>query len=374
MEDKKRIYLFANFGDWNKQPYGGGEVGNRRTLELMRKCGYEVKLVEKYKRVNNHSFLNLLLLLFRMIVNVVKFALVLLFGRRKRSIVHIVGFYGPMVYFENVLVAIAHALGYFTVYEMRGGGADLYYEDGKEKYRRNFGNIIKRADCIFSQGKENVPLIESIDPGKSIFYYPNFVMDDFIPCEYPVKPNDRINLLYFGRISATKNIEVVIDSFVELTKRYKNVYLDIVGNCPEPRYAEFIKDKIRDLGCTDRIKLFPACNHEQLKGFLRDKHFYLFPTSEPHEGHSNALTEAMAWGVVPVATRQGFNGSVIGNERLIVPDLSPSSFAGVISGVIENDDFGVLSKYVYDRVLKNYTETVACEHLKIEYDCLFDSI
>ena len=34
-----RIYLFANFGDWKKQPYGGGEVGNRRTLQLLQECG-----------------------------------------------------------------------------------------------------------------------------------------------------------------------------------------------------------------------------------------------------------------------------------------------------------------------------------------------
>ena len=28
-----RIYFFANFGNWNLQPYGGGEIGDRRTLQ-----------------------------------------------------------------------------------------------------------------------------------------------------------------------------------------------------------------------------------------------------------------------------------------------------------------------------------------------------
>ena len=27
-----RIFFYANFGNWNRQPYGGGEIGNRRTL------------------------------------------------------------------------------------------------------------------------------------------------------------------------------------------------------------------------------------------------------------------------------------------------------------------------------------------------------
>ena len=60
-----RLYFFANFGDWSKQPYGGGEVGNRRTLALLRKYKFKIILIEKYKRVPNHSVLLDLLLLYQ---------------------------------------------------------------------------------------------------------------------------------------------------------------------------------------------------------------------------------------------------------------------------------------------------------------------
>ena len=50
-----RIYFFANFGHWDRQPYGGGEIGNRHTLGMMRQAGYEVHLIEKYNRVFNHT-------------------------------------------------------------------------------------------------------------------------------------------------------------------------------------------------------------------------------------------------------------------------------------------------------------------------------
>ena len=55
---KNRIYFFANFGDWSKIPFGGGEVGNRRTLALLKKLNYDIVLIPKYIRVNDHSLIN----------------------------------------------------------------------------------------------------------------------------------------------------------------------------------------------------------------------------------------------------------------------------------------------------------------------------
>ena len=75
-----------------------------------------------------------------------------------------------------------------------------------------FDSIIKSCNCVFSQGIENYDLIDSIVVGKDKFYYPNYVMPDFVPSAYPTKPQDNINLLYFGRISDTKNVDIVLKS------------------------------------------------------------------------------------------------------------------------------------------------------------------
>ena len=338
---------------------------------MLRKYKFKIILIEKYKRVPNHSVPNMLLLLSRMVCNIVKYSLILTFGHRKGSLVHVVGFYGPMLYFEHLLVFVAYSLGYRVIYEMRGGGADLYYENGSEKYRSTFSNLINKTICVFSQGKENFRLIHNVAPKKRIFYYPNYVLDAFIPNVYPQKPNDRINFLYFGRVSKTKNVDLVIDIFEKVSQRYNDVFLYIVGNCPEPQYAESIRKKIADGGLSDRITMRPACNHEELKKILYDKHFYLFPTQEPHEGHSNALTEAMAWGVVPIATSQGFNKSVIGDKRLISSELSIDGFFSVIVNIIDNGLISDISKAVYERVKDNYTAHVVSMELEKEYEALF---
>lgn len=368
-----RIYFFANFGDWNKQPYGGGEVGNRRTLNILKRMAFKIIVIEKYKRVPTHSFVNMIVLMARAAYNVVQFTVKLLFGYRKDALVHIVGFYGPMVYFEYILVSIAYILGYRIIYEMRGGGADLYYKDGSYFYRRIFAKLVDKTECIFSQGEENYPLLQAVSPTKQIFYYPNYVMDNFMPVACPAKPNDRINFLYFGRVSKTKNVDLVVDIFERVACRHENVFLDIVGNCSEPEYAEYIKRIITYRALDTKIKMCPACDHKELKNFLSDKHFYIFPTTEPHEGHSNALTEAMAWGLIPIASAQGFNKSVIGDERLIASEFSADCFASVIMKIIDDNLIQILSEAMYHRVKNNFTEDVVGANLRKIYEQLFSN-
>lgn len=43
-----KIYHFAKFGKLNEKPYGGGEVGNRRTMQMLKELGYEVILIHRY--------------------------------------------------------------------------------------------------------------------------------------------------------------------------------------------------------------------------------------------------------------------------------------------------------------------------------------
>lgn len=367
-----RIYFFANFGNWNRQPYGGGEIGNRRTLEMMRRAGYDVHLIEKYNRVYKHTLSDAFVIVCLMVWDIIKFFCILLLGRRKNSIVHIAGFYGSTIYFERILVGISHLLGYRTIYEMRGGGAIDYYTYGTRLYRHVFAATIQQADYIFSQGMENKQLIDEIAPNKHFFYYPNCVMRVFYPDKYPNKPTDRVNLLYFGRISKQKNVDIVVETFNLLAEKFDNIYLDIVGNGTEPAYAEEIKRLINSSKHVSHITMHPVCNHDKLKEILSDKHFYLFPTTEPREGHSNALTEAMSWGLIPITTDIGFNRIIVGNDILIIDQLMPESFASVVTQLIESGDISELSKQAYERILSNYSEDIVFGKLKEEYISLFN--
>lgn len=369
---KNRIYFFANFGDWKKQPLGGGEVGNRKTLDLFRQIDdLEIKLIPKYLRVTSR---NPILIGWRMCSNVIKYTGILLLGRRRRSVVHIAGFYGNMIFFEHLLVSIARFLGYFVVYEMRGGGAVYHYEHDSDSYRRLFRKTIKKANYVFTQGLENNPLIKSCDKDARIFYYPNYVMKGFYPEVLPKKDTNTWNFIYFGRISAKKKTDLIIDVFLNLAKRIDNIHLTILGNTEEPEFLASLIQKVSETDYCSNIEFLPACGHENLKTILSRQHFYIFPSTEHREGHSNALTEAMSWGIVPFASSQGFSRSVIANDSLIVDKVEVDAFVNTIAECIANGQYDTLSHQVYERVVTNYTDEIVLSRVKQVYSEIFDSL
>ncbi len=366
-----RIYMFANFGKWKKIPFGGGEVGNRRTSHLLKKAGFQVVAISKYNSLNiANKFLKHTVSAFKMPFCVLKFFVILLFGSRK-AITHIVGFSGRMIFFELCLINIAKTLGYKVVYELRGGGATTFYEQGNKFYRRHFRLAIRKADCIFSQSTINEPLIKQLVPDADLFYYPNYVMPSFIPDSCPTKPADSLHLIYFGRIVPSKHVEIVIDTFAIVQSRFQQSTLDIIGDYLDSHYYRILKNMVAEKKMADKVKFYSACSQHQLADYLFDKHFFLLPSTEGHEGHSNSLTEAMAWGIIPITTWQGDNFNVLNNNRLIVNQLSAQDFADIVFSVVEEGSIKQLSTEVYNRVRNNYHYSMVCNQVKEKYELLF---
>jgi glycosyltransferase involved in cell wall biosynthesis len=180
-------------------------------------------------------------------------------------------------------------------------------------------------------------------------------------------------MIYFGRIAPEKNIELIINVVSKLEKQNHKCSLTILGNYSSKTkiYYENLKKLIRELNLQQIIKIVPPCNHDELKLHLKDKHLYLFPSNNPREGHSNALTEAMAWGLVPLAIDHGFNKSVINNDFLIVKELEIDLFYKKIVEIIQTKRLDELSSNIYQRVQENYTENILLKKIEKEYESLF---
>ena len=179
-------------------------------------------------------------------------------------------------------------------------------------------------------------------------------------------------MLYFGRISETKNIDIILKAMSILHDKYKNTTLSIVGDYVDENYYNSLTKYVTSNGLSSCVSFYPACNHNKLKEYLKDKHFFLFPTTEHREGHSNAMTEAMAWGLIPIATSQGFSKSVVANNELIVNELTSSAFANCVSKIIDSKMINKYSIGVYRRVLENYSSEIVQQKFKNKYDELFD--
>ncbi len=370
----KIVYFYAVLGDLNEPAFahGGGEVGNRRTLSLLESLGYKVVPIPKYPRTIGLSAYRRIC---NMCQNLWLFWRTLYNGDRNNGIVHVTGFSGPIVYWFFIIVLIAKLLRYKLVYEIRGGNVVERYYKKTSFYRWCFRRSICMSDCIFSQGEINKDLILKIKPEADFYYYPNYVEKGFSPETPPSKPEASLNLIYFGRLSHKKHIDVIIDVFNGVSASVPVcTTLTIIGEPENDKYAEFVQENIEKSEYKDHITLLPRSSHDLLKTYLPDKHFYIFPTKEDMEGHSNALTEAMSWGIIPIATNHGYNKHVISCDDLIVSEISKESIVKIILKLYKEDTISQYSQNIFSRSKELYSYEAAITRLAAKYDKLFNTL
>lgn len=286
-----------------------------------------------------------------------------------KAVVHIVGFYHRTVGQEKLMLAIGKILGHKVIYEPRNGSMVVSFNEGSEAYKKTLSYLLKKADVVLCQGIEYLKFIKD-KFGIDRSYYPNYIMDEF------VKSNDTnrgeiIRLVYFGRVVPSKNIDVVIRSAALLKDSGLNVTLDIIGGYSND-YKEILDNIINDESLKDVVTFYGRKPFSFIAEILRKSHYYIFPSSEINEGHSNSLTEAMGCGVVPVVSTAGFNESICGNPDLVVRNLKPESFADVIKEIERKGRWNEYSDFCHNRVLNNYTQSIVKKKLVGYVMPLFD--
>lgn len=129
---------------------------------------------------------------------------------------------------------------------------------------------------------ENVGLQDrySLLPGSGVN------VDEFQYLPYPDKPDDTINVLYFGRLMRSKGIFELFDS-IEIMNN-KKIKFQFVGFFDDVQLEEKYKNLEEGLN----IELIP--HQEDMKPFIRNSDVVILPSY--HEGMSNALLEAAAIG------------------------------------------------------------------------------
>lgn len=350
------VIFYAPLGrGLEKSRIGGAEMGCRRTLKVYQDAGVDVHCVEK--AVNNGSKAGYALSFARTYATLVAKMLA-----HPRAVVHIVGFYDKIIDIELLLVRTAKALRRKVVYEIRNGGMIEVYNNRDDDYRRKQLEIFRLADGILCQGECFVDFIKE-KLGKETFYYPNFIDDDFILPVEPRAVGGEIRLVYFGRVVPSKNVDVIIRAASMLRRDYPIVHLDIIGGI-DADYRNVLDKAIAE----SMLPQGAVCFHgrqplEYIVGILRKAHFFVFPSAEACEGHSNSLTEAMACGVVPVVSRAGFNASIVGDPDLVVDSLRPEDYAERMSAILRSGRYPALSRAQQQRILDRFTRSLVAPHL-----------
>lgn len=275
--------------------------------------------------------------------------------RARVETVHITGLYKHFIYPELLLVIIGRIKGKNVIYDIRAGSAKRHYANKSFIYKYAFRFTLKAATCVMVEGAEYIAFVRDL-VGKTPYLLPNHVSladSESVPRPELDDAACEVALVYVGRLVANKGIEIVLQSAALLRKRGIDVRLRIAGE-GELSYVNSLKSRYAD---PDNEWLGAVSPQAVLRLFAAS-HFFLFPTTHLGEGHSNALTESMAAGCVPLVSMNGFNQSVIGDCGRVLPQNSDATvYAETVIEIIHSNQWLRLSVLAARRARECY-ETV----------------
>ena len=158
-------------------------------------------------------------------------------------------------------------------------------------------NEFHKADDFVFQSPDVQKWYEETTPvrGKVIF---NPIKPD-LPEPFVGERKKRI--VNFCRISAQKNLIMLVDAFAEFHKDFPEYELDIIGDPVGNNaggYIEKVKEHIKYHNCEKHIHILPS--RKDIHDYIKD--YSIFVSSSDFEGMSNSMLEAMAIGLPCVCT------------------------------------------------------------------------
>jgi glycosyltransferase involved in cell wall biosynthesis len=351
-----RIHLCGPIAQRGEPARGGYQACNRRTIEGLARAGCEVVAlpyphphVRGWRKLGAYAagFLRLYLRLLAL---------------PRGSIFHLTALACHFVWNEWPLLRIARLRGCRIVYDLRAGAGQSQYARRGAAYRLAFRACLRAADELLVEGEALVPFIERVAPGRHVTVLPNHLDTDALPRREAAPLPDAPLLAYVGRIVPEKGVEVLLEAAARLRERGLGVDVCIAGDGAAPyvqRLATTTGRGARWLG---------PLSSAAVLALLRRAHFFVFATRHDGEGQSNALTEAMACGCVPIATRHGFNEAVLGEPELLAPcDATPEDIAARVERLWPAR-FAELSQRVQSRARERFSTRAVVARLLEVYE------
>ena len=150
-------------------------------------------------------------------------------------------------------------------------------------------------------------------------------------------PADRFVLLFAGQVTRPKGVLEIVDAIGLLGDAGPRPLLVIVGTPHPPEIAGEIAARTRAGGVADDVRM--VGQREDMHRWMQAADVLVSGSHENTEGLSRVLFEAMACGVVPVATDiRGNREAVTPDTGLLVPERSPADMARAVTFLITHPE------------------------------------
>ena len=148
-------------------------------------------------------------------------------------------------------------------------------------------------------------------------------------------------LVSIGRLVPWKGFEMLIEIMPEISKKYPDAQLFIIGSGPEESAL-----KAKNYQLKAGVRFLGSLSHEQVLKYLKAADMFLLNTG--YEGFSHQILEAMAVGVPVISTHSGGNREILKDRQnaLVVGYNDKEAWIRAISELFENQN-------LYSSILQN---------------------
>jgi len=151
--------------------------------------------------------------------------------------------------------------------------------------------------------------------------------------------SEKTNLIYFGRLTEYKGVDLLIRAFHKSLKEYPNIFLYIIG---EGNQHSILKKLIEDLDLQKNVNLLPFLNKQELIKYIDKSSVVIVPSIETKyefEAGPLSVVEAMARKKICIVSDSvGFMSYLNNESALIFSSGSEESLLLSISKYLEMDD------------------------------------
>ncbi len=172
--------------------------------------------------------------------------------------------------------------------------------------------VIQDADAIFCADSSEVVPFQQMYPKKKVYYVPNGVEIERFASEdptlfrkrYSIPQDDRL-LLSVSRIDPQKNQLLLVQAFGEISKRYPELKLVLIGSVSDPAYALEITEEIKRKKIEKRVLVIPGLSGDDpcLPSAYKAAELFILPSRE--EPFGLVILEAWAAGLPVLASCVG---------------------------------------------------------------------
>jgi len=202
-----------------------------------------------------------------------------------------------------------------------------------------------------------------LKPDQNAFIIPNAVREQFL--------NDNINnrknknrILFIGRLSRAKGLNILLDVFEELYKYYPEYILTLIGDS----YDDFISERITKLreASQSKIQVFSNQGVDDLIKFYRESVVFVLPSLQ--ENMPITILEAMAKEVLVIAANVGAVKEIIEDsvDGFLFSPGNKTELFNKLKCVLDNrNELSDIINNAKQKVVNKFSpEYVASMHLK----------